>query len=88
MYSAEVIRTDKWMYLLDFSPSSLALSHYSQKRKAWEEAVFVFPIALYRVSGVKHQLKNTEVRCIKGVNSNLHTTRKKDEKMLISMIYL
>lgn len=60
-------RSDKkWVYLLDFSPSSLALVPLrSLKCRAWEEAVFVLPIALYRVSKVKHQLKNREMCCIK-----------------------
>lgn len=48
----------KWVYLLDFTPSSLALLPLqSQECRPWEEAVFVFPNALYRVSAVKHQLK-------------------------------
>lgn len=55
-------RSDKWVYLLDFSPSSLALLPLqSQKCRAWEEAVFVFPIALYRVSEVKRGSKSLKI---------------------------
>lgn len=60
-------RSDKkHVALLDFSQSSLApLPLQSQKGRAWEKAVFLFPIAFCRVSELKHQIKNKEMHFIK-----------------------
>lgn len=55
-------RVKEWVYLLDFTPSLALLPLQSQECRPWEEAAFVFPNALYRVSEVKQQLKT--LKCV------------------------